>query len=196
MTIPPSSLCLPISWSGGRGEARGGGRRHHGARRGPPRDRARTRARDAARARAVRGGRPTGRHHRDGAARGLSRGARPRLVSLREALGPCPLSPSRHRGPAHPHRRSLPPHLRRVRRPPPFLARGLPAPRPHSPRPFVRSGLFSWTGKLRMAMDLVLPRGADPDESLGAFVSGRLGREALERVAQPLVAGIYTADPD
>ncbi len=62
--------------------------------------------------------------------------------------------------------------------------------------PFVRSGLFSWTGKLRMAMDLVLPRGGDPEESLGAFVSRRLGREALERVAQPLVAGIYTADPD
>ncbi len=62
--------------------------------------------------------------------------------------------------------------------------------------PFIRTGLFSWPGKLRMALDLVLPRGADPDESLGAFVRRRLGREALERVAQPLVAGIYTADPD
>src|SRR5262249_19030763 len=28
------------------------------------------------------------------------------------------------------------------------------------------------------------------------FVRRRLGAEALERVAQPLVAGIYTADPD
>src|SRR5438552_2902146 len=46
------------------------------------------------------------------------------------------------------------------------------------------------------ALDLVLPRGLDPDESLGAFVRRRLGRQALERVAQPLVAGIYTADPD
>ncbi len=63
-------------------------------------------------------------------------------------------------------------------------------------RPFVTSSLFSWPGKLRMACDLVLPRGSDPDESLGAFVRRRLGREALERVAQPLVAGIYTADPD
>jgi oxygen-dependent protoporphyrinogen oxidase len=63
--------------------------------------------------------------------------------------------------------------------------------------PLVSSRLFSWPGKLRMAMDLVLPRrvGAE-DESLGSFVSRRLGREALERVAQPLVAGIYTADPD
>ena len=62
--------------------------------------------------------------------------------------------------------------------------------------PFVRSGLFSWPGKLRMAFDLVLPRSVSDDESLGAFVRRRLGREALERVAQPLVAGIYTADPD
>jgi oxygen-dependent protoporphyrinogen oxidase len=62
--------------------------------------------------------------------------------------------------------------------------------------PFLGSRLFSWPGKLRMALDLVLPRGGDPDESLGAFVRRRLGREALERVAQPLVAGIYTADPD
>lgn len=69
--------------------------------------------------------------------------------------------------------------------------------------PFVASRLFSWPGKLRMALDLVLPRGGglrsrplDDDESLGAFVRRRLGAEALERVAQPLVAGIYTADPD
>jgi protoporphyrinogen/coproporphyrinogen III oxidase len=61
---------------------------------------------------------------------------------------------------------------------------------------FIKSDLFSWPGKLRMALDLVKPRGTADDESLGAFVRRRLGREALERVAQPLVAGIYTADPD
>jgi oxygen-dependent protoporphyrinogen oxidase len=63
--------------------------------------------------------------------------------------------------------------------------------------PFLATSLFSWPGKLRMAMDLVLPRGGTGnDESLGAFVRRRLGAEALERVAQPLVAGIYIADPD
>jgi oxygen-dependent protoporphyrinogen oxidase len=63
--------------------------------------------------------------------------------------------------------------------------------------PFLSSALFSWPGKLRMALDLVLPRGvAGDDESLGAFVRRRLGRQALDRIAQPLVAGIYTADPD
>lgn len=62
--------------------------------------------------------------------------------------------------------------------------------------PLVTTPLFSWPGKLRMALDLVLPRGSGGDESLAAFVRRRLGREALERVAQPLVGGIYTADPE
>ena len=45
-------------------------------------------------------------------------------------------------------------------------------------------------------MDLVLPRKADDsDESLASFVRRRLGREALDRLVQPLVGGIYTADP-
>ena len=69
--------------------------------------------------------------------------------------------------------------------------------------PFVTTPAFSWSGKLRMALDLVLPRrtacpGLDPgsnDESLADFVIRRLGREALERMAQPMVGGIYTADP-
>lgn len=65
--------------------------------------------------------------------------------------------------------------------------------------PFVTSGIFSWPGKARIAMDLVLPRrqaGAHADESLAEFVRRRLGREALERMAQPLAGGIYTADPE
>lgn len=63
--------------------------------------------------------------------------------------------------------------------------------------PFIISPLFSWAGKLRMAGELMLPRGeANNDESLGSFVRRRFGAEALERVAQPLVGGIYAADPD
>ena len=65
--------------------------------------------------------------------------------------------------------------------------------------PFVTSRLFSWPGKIRMGLDLILPRrqhGPDGDESLGSFVRRRFGRESLERIAQPLVGGIYTADPE
>src|SRR5215472_17743919 len=63
--------------------------------------------------------------------------------------------------------------------------------------PFVYSPLFSWSGKLRIAAEIVLPRGENNgDESLGSFVRRRFGAEALERVAQPLVGGIYASDPD
>jgi len=64
--------------------------------------------------------------------------------------------------------------------------------------PVLASRVFSWRGKLRLGLDLVLPRRspAAGDESLGSFVRRRLGREALERIAQPLVGGIYSADPE
>jgi oxygen-dependent protoporphyrinogen oxidase len=62
--------------------------------------------------------------------------------------------------------------------------------------PFVVSPIFSWPGKLRMGLDWFLPaRREESDESLASFVERRLGREALERMAQPMIAGIYGADP-
>jgi protoporphyrinogen/coproporphyrinogen III oxidase len=65
--------------------------------------------------------------------------------------------------------------------------------------PFLRSPILSWRGKLTALRDLVAPRGGPPpgeDESLASFVRRRLGREVLERIAQPMVGGIYTADPE
>ena len=66
--------------------------------------------------------------------------------------------------------------------------------------PFISSDIFSWTGKARMALDLLIPRRSvrdgDDDESLAQFVRRRLGREAFERMAQPMIGGIYTADPE
>jgi oxygen-dependent protoporphyrinogen oxidase len=63
--------------------------------------------------------------------------------------------------------------------------------------PILTTPILSLRGKLRMLMDLVLPRrDDDADESLASFVKRRLGREALDRLVQPLVGGIYTADPN
>ncbi len=63
--------------------------------------------------------------------------------------------------------------------------------------PFATSAILGPAGKLRAACDLVLPRGpAVADESLASFVRRRFGRESLERLAQPLLAGIYNADPE
>lgn len=61
--------------------------------------------------------------------------------------------------------------------------------------PFVRSGLVSLPGLMRMGLDLVLPakRGGE-EESVAAFFTRRLGREAFERLVEPLMAGIYAGD--
>lgn len=63
--------------------------------------------------------------------------------------------------------------------------------------PFVLSPVISPLGKIRMGMDLFLPRRREEgDETLASFVTRRLGREALDRLAQPLVGGIYGGDPE
>lgn len=63
--------------------------------------------------------------------------------------------------------------------------------------PFALSPLFSWKGKLRMAAEVLLPRGpALADETLASFVARRFGREAVERVAQPMIGGIYLANAE
>ena len=62
--------------------------------------------------------------------------------------------------------------------------------------PFALSPLISPWGKLRMGLDLFIPPKRDnADESLADFITRRLGREALDKIAEPLMAGIYVADP-
>jgi len=63
--------------------------------------------------------------------------------------------------------------------------------------PFLRSRLISWPGKLRMGMEAFIPRhSSDQDESLAGFVRRRLGTEALNKIAGPLMGGIHAADPE
>ncbi len=63
--------------------------------------------------------------------------------------------------------------------------------------PMLGSPILSVAGRLRVACEPFIPRRRDQaDESLAAFVRRRLGREAFERLVQPLVGGIYTADPE
>lgn len=59
-------------------------------------------------------------------------------------------------------------------------------------RPFALSPLFSIPEKARMALDLVMPRSAPgPDLAVGPFLRRRLGDAPVERLAGPLVGGIY-----
>jgi len=68
---------------------------------------------------------------------------------------------------------------------------------PTSFMPFIKSSLISWPGKIRMAMDLFIPKKkSDEEESLADFVRRRLGEEALEKIAEPLVAGIHAGTPE
>ncbi|NWG08174.1 MAG: protoporphyrinogen oxidase [Chloroflexi bacterium] len=61
----------------------------------------------------------------------------------------------------------------------------------------LRSRLLSWTGKARMGLDFILPaKNVNGDESLGTFISRRLGREAYENLIEPLMSGIYAGDGD
>ena len=63
--------------------------------------------------------------------------------------------------------------------------------------PMAKSSLISWPGKMRMGMEVFMPkRRIMEDESLASFVTRRLGRECLEKIAEPLVAGIHTSNPD
>lgn len=85
------------------------------------------------------------------------------------------------------------------------LRKGKPLPVPEgfqllSPAkvwPVLMSPIFSPWGKLRMGLEYFIPRReSQEDESLADFVRRRFGREALERLVQPLVGGIYTSDPE
>uniref|UniRef100_A0A7V5CUE7 Coproporphyrinogen III oxidase n=1 Tax=Acidobacterium capsulatum TaxID=33075 RepID=A0A7V5CUE7_9BACT len=68
-------------------------------------------------------------------------------------------------------------------------------PLPMGVTPMLRSKLISWPGKLRMGAEaLIPPRSVEEDESLASFVGRRFGREALDKLAAPLMAGIYSAD--
>lgn len=64
-------------------------------------------------------------------------------------------------------------------------------------RSILQSPLLTPAGKLRLILEPFI-REPTPgkEETLRQFATRRLGREAFERLVEPLVAGIYTADPD
>src|SRR4030095_4154443 len=64
---------------------------------------------------------------------------------------------------------------------------------PLTARGLATSSLFSVSGKTRMALETVIPRReGDEDESIGSFVRRRFGNEAVEYLAEPLLAGIQS----
>jgi oxygen-dependent protoporphyrinogen oxidase len=62
--------------------------------------------------------------------------------------------------------------------------------------PIARSSLLSWRGKLRAAMEPLLPRTSLDDDSVGTFVRSRFGDEVHEYLVDSLVGSIYASDTD
>ncbi|MGQ0665403.1 MAG: protoporphyrinogen oxidase [Nitrospiraceae bacterium] len=77
------------------------------------------------------------------------------------------------------------------------LPEGLVSFVPNQLGPFLRSGLLSWTGLMRMGLEVVVPRGpSGGDQSVAQFLRRRFGAQAYERVLEPLMAGIYAGDAE
>ncbi len=86
-----------------------------------------------------------------------------------------------------------------------ILARGQPIETPEglnliapgSAWSILKTPILSWPGKLRCLLEPLVPRRTEVgDESLASFTRRRLGQEMLDRIVQPMVGGIYTADPE
>jgi len=67
---------------------------------------------------------------------------------------------------------------------------------PVSPISFFSSNLLSYRGRLRILYEIFAPRGSENDESLADFAKRRLGREAYEKLIDPMASGIYAGNPE
>lgn len=70
-------------------------------------------------------------------------------------------------------------------------------PVPSGPGAFIKSGLLSLRGKLRIFKEPLVPaRRSESEESVASFARRRIGNEAAERLVAPFVSGIYAGDAE
>jgi oxygen-dependent protoporphyrinogen oxidase len=62
--------------------------------------------------------------------------------------------------------------------------------------PLLKTELFTWGTKLRMGTEIFRNPKALPDRSVSEFVADHFGREAVDYLAEPLLAGVYGGSPD
>lgn len=77
------------------------------------------------------------------------------------------------------------------------LPEGLVLGVPTRLEPLVRTPLFGWDAKVRMALEPLVPKrtfAGDEDESVSAFFTRRFGDELTDRLAAPLLGGIFAGD--
>ncbi len=67
---------------------------------------------------------------------------------------------------------------------------------PGNPLALARSGLISWRGKVRAALEPFLLRSSTDHDNIGTYVRSRFGDEVHERLVDALIGSIYAADTD
>ncbi len=66
---------------------------------------------------------------------------------------------------------------------------------PEKPSQFLTSRLLSMRGRLRVVYELAAAGNDQQDETLADFANRRLGREAAERMIDPMASGVFAGDP-
>jgi oxygen-dependent protoporphyrinogen oxidase len=67
---------------------------------------------------------------------------------------------------------------------------------PESPPAFFSSNLLSLYGRLRIICEMFVPKWTGGDESLAHFAKRRLGKEAYEKLIDPMASGIFAGNPE
>jgi oxygen-dependent protoporphyrinogen oxidase len=65
---------------------------------------------------------------------------------------------------------------------------------PEKPPQFLKSRLLSWPGRLRVIGEVFTGPGDKDDETLAEFGTRHLGREAFEKLIDPMASGVFAGD--
>jgi len=76
------------------------------------------------------------------------------------------------------------------------LPEGLQLVVPTRAWPVIQSRLLGWGTKFRMAAEIFRNPRTLPDRSVSEFVADHFGQEAVDYLAEPLLAGVYGGSPD
>jgi oxygen-dependent protoporphyrinogen oxidase len=76
------------------------------------------------------------------------------------------------------------------------LPEGLQMVVPTKMMPIIETGLFSWSTKIRMGLEIFRSPKTLPDRSVADFVRDHFGEESVDYLAEPLLAGVYGGSPE